>query len=63
MKMKCPRCDETMEKTDEDSRQEWHEINYECIKCGKKITNNQVYDQNGLIISDKNTEEDKDEKD
>ena len=51
MKMKCPRCDETMEKTDEDSRQEWHEINYECIKCGKKITNNQVYDQNGLIIS------------
>ena len=50
-------CGEKMEITDEDSRQFWYEITYQCEKCGKTKIHRKDYDELGLIINETIEEE------
>ena len=52
MEIRCDKCDELMELTDTDSRQEWVEETYECFKCKKIKIHRTEFDQIGLVISD-----------
>ena len=49
---KCEHMGVPMWVTDEDSRQEWYEVTYQCRFCGKIKIHRTKFDQNGLMITD-----------
>ncbi len=51
MEVRCE-CDNLMELTDTDNRQEWIEETYICDECGKTKTHRTEFDQIGLVIND-----------
>lgn len=56
-KMNCPKCNEEMELTETDSRQEWFEEIYACIDCNKSFVRRVEFKtQSNLIASDNLTE-------
>ena len=48
----CPNCGETMDMTEEDSRDEWYEATYHCEGCNKTKIHRREFDQNGLVTFD-----------
>lgn len=48
----CDNCGMSMDKTDEDSRQEWYEAVYHCNDCDKTKIYRQEYGQDGCIVHD-----------
>ena len=49
---RCDKCENLMELTDTDSRQEWVEETYTCEKCNKSKIHRTEFDQIGLVIND-----------
>lgn len=56
--MECE-CGGKLNIVEEDSRQMWYEAHLECKECGTQYTHRTEFNQNGLVVSDELTKENK----